>query len=606
MGNCVSNTDKSRKNHSLEQIPEIHYLNRLTGKVHYITNRKTTRINLKPVTKFPFDSAIGYLSEKQKIFIVGGSRKLEFLSLAYVIDLKLFTVQTINSLPVPSKEGQVHQLGEWVYYVGALRKDGSELVTAPIIRYSLKQEFWQEIMEPEGEVEKFKFNSLIHFGSCLSGNRILIIGGQRRSKLGNLKCNKTIFSFSFENGFLIEAVGKIPMKILRPVIAGGDKHGIVIGGKNPKNNEMSKSCYYFTIKDKNIKFHGLDPLSFPIEENYPPVYNREFAMFISFPMVVIRFRNKINWSVYQLRNKLQKNTVALPNKSIAQSKILSKNEENKKSKLVEKPDPPKSIVSQNDLSAESIIINEKKPSRLFTEDKMRTLSIISSIESDDKDISVSFNSNTKSKPSISKLQGNSKPSLKISTQNLKVLDLSFKRRSTYNDNDIYKSLNLDIQVPNGGGPLIRKELTIQPKFKSKYNLIISTEDDQILSETKIRAPMSERSRRNSSPLKFTLPRKISPPLVLQNPLVPLYSSSSSSSSDSSSSSILEELNEPKKNNAEASFKSSAKDSIRARNSLKNTENEEHQPVEEYLRIKTLSSGSSKISNCRSLSDLSSC
>ena len=128
----------------------------------------------------------------------------------------------------------------------------------------------------------------MNFGSCLMGKKIIIVGGQRINKEGILKSSKMIFSLSLENDFTIKLEGKMPIKLIKPVIASGEFHGIIIGGKSPKTDQYNKACFYINIKDQVLSVHLIDSLNFDIKENYPPVYSREYVLFISFPMVAIR------------------------------------------------------------------------------------------------------------------------------------------------------------------------------------------------------------------------------------------------------------------------------------------------------------------------------
>ena len=300
MGPCSSKTRESVKHSSfIKDIPDIYYLNRAKGKIiHH--NSKVIKKNSLKNWKFSTESAVGYISRKT-LLIVGGSLNSELNSNAATIDLATGTIKRVSDLPIPCKEGQIHVVKEWIYYIGAIQHAQGHFCPAPILRFNREKETWEEVKISEKEGDRFKLASLINFGSCLMGKKIIIIGGQKISKLGNLKANKIIYSLSIENDFVIKAEGSLPIKLIKPVIASGDRHGIITGGKIPKTGQINQACYYLNMKSQVLSTHLIDPLTFNIEENYPPIYTGNYALFISFPNIAIRYRDKYNWVVFKMK-----------------------------------------------------------------------------------------------------------------------------------------------------------------------------------------------------------------------------------------------------------------------------------------------------------------
>ena len=183
MGPCSSKTRESVKHSSfIKDIPDIYYLNRAKGKIiHH--NSKVIKKNSLKNWKFSTESAVGYISRKT-LLIVGGSLNSELNSNAATIDLATGTIKRVSDLPIPCKEGQIHVVKEWIYYIGAIQHAQGHFCPAPILRFNREKETWEEVKISEKEGDRFKLASLINFGSCLMGKKIIIIGGQKISKLG--------------------------------------------------------------------------------------------------------------------------------------------------------------------------------------------------------------------------------------------------------------------------------------------------------------------------------------------------------------------------------------------------------------------------------------
>ncbi|OMJ92577.1 hypothetical protein SteCoe_4586 [Stentor coeruleus] len=286
-------------------VPELIYFNRTKGKVLTVANKKIEKVAFEGQFFYSPESAVATLTGK-RIMVVGGVLGDNFSSAASMIWLRNKEVEVLSELPIPCKEGQLHEIGEWIYYIGALQNGPNKILPAPILRYSHSQGLWQEIKQSESENDLFQFSSLMQYGSCVVNKRILIFGGMRVFGIGMVKYSKKILSIKFNDGVCIREEGKLPIKIVNPLVAAGEKHGILIGGANGETGEPNKSCFYFIFKGEALEVHSIDSLSIPISEKYPPVYTKNYAMFILYPNVAIRFREMPKWFVCQIKNKIKK------------------------------------------------------------------------------------------------------------------------------------------------------------------------------------------------------------------------------------------------------------------------------------------------------------
>jgi hypothetical protein len=174
---------------------------------------------------------------------------------------------------------------------------------APVIKYNLKTNTWHEISEINDLTCPVR--SLINFGSCFLGKEIMIVGGEVVDN-GEVKDNKEIFVVSLEKGLECRALGKFPDALAFPVLAAGEKHGIVLGGVNLKTRAPSRKGFYVLLKDGKVEVHLLDKVAVDVLESYPPVYTKDYALFISYPNVVVRFKSQTQWTTFSLKSNKSK------------------------------------------------------------------------------------------------------------------------------------------------------------------------------------------------------------------------------------------------------------------------------------------------------------
>jgi hypothetical protein len=301
MGNCTSKPNSSEINPK-GGIPDFIYLSRSKGKLLLIKSNKVQKLSLPSSLFYSKDSAISLLS-KQRLILIGGTFNSSLISTCSIFSLSTKEVKIMPEVPFQCKGGQIHEIGEWIYYLGGQTSENNELVQASIARLSQKQNIWQEIKEPQRTSSTFKFSSLMNFGSCVMDKKIFIFGGKRFNKLGNLKASDLILSLTVDQGFLLKTEAKMPFKVCSPLVASGDKHGIVVGGTDPKDGSFNKACFYVVLKDNVLKPRLIEPLNMEFKESYPPLYTQDYSVFVSYPNVAVRFKDKNFWKTFHIKPK---------------------------------------------------------------------------------------------------------------------------------------------------------------------------------------------------------------------------------------------------------------------------------------------------------------
>lgn len=290
-------------------FPEFYYLSRAEGKLLRITKDSTSEVILKTTYKLPQESALLYMNDNE-ILSVGGSVKSSLVSLVLFISAPSQKALELPSLPTASKHGQLHEIGDWIYYIGGITYKNSSPQQMPLMRFNKDQMLWQDL----GRIgEQYKFNQIVNMGTCAVGNKILLVGGQRINTKGLLKNSKKIYSIDVSREFEVELEGKLPIKVLKPTIATGLKHGIIAGGVNPKTSQPNKLCFSFMIKNEILNINPIQELNFELAEYYPGLYSRGFAMFVSFPNLAIRMKHLKNWIGYKITGKTSRQLLEFPN-----------------------------------------------------------------------------------------------------------------------------------------------------------------------------------------------------------------------------------------------------------------------------------------------------
>ena len=289
----ISNTE------DLSNFPEFFYLDRQKASLYYITKSQTTEFLLKSHFNLPLDSALTILPNGL-VISVGGLIKQSLVKLVYTVDLQTKVVSELPELPIACKLGQLHALGDYIYYIGGVKNGKSDMEQAPMMRFNYRLSLWEDLWRYG---EQFQFDRIVNMGTCAFGNKILLIGGQRITSTGNLRNNKKIYSIAVEEDFKVKLESKIPFKVLRPSIANGRKNAVVAGGTNPKTGTPSRGSFLIITQGDGLKIVKFADLSFDLKENYPAIYEQDTAIFISRPFIAVRVKKINNWIGFEISGK---------------------------------------------------------------------------------------------------------------------------------------------------------------------------------------------------------------------------------------------------------------------------------------------------------------
>ena len=312
---------------TLAYFPDFYYYDRISGKVLSITKSSSTEVILKVNFSFPQECAIGHLKDKS-IMLVGGTIESVMVPVVALIYPSSTRAYELPHLPIPCKNGQIHEIGEWIYYIGGEAMGHKGLTQAPLMRFSFKLRLWQDLLKIS---EQFRFNRIVNMGTCVMENKLLLVGGQRKNKSGELKNSKKIYSIAVENDFKLELEAKLPIKIVRPSIATGLKHGIIAGGINTKTNLPNRCCFYIIVKDQIYNVYQMEDLSFDLTETYPTFYQKDYVMFISYPNLALRVKHVSNWIEYAITGK---NTRTM-NKIKIEKTAINESQTSEESEMIE-------------------------------------------------------------------------------------------------------------------------------------------------------------------------------------------------------------------------------------------------------------------------------
>lgn len=294
-----SEEQKASPIEDLAEFQDFHYFNRNTGQLLLITKDSAIEIDLKSEVIFPQESAVGYLAFKD-IIAVGGVLNSNLTDSVFLISPSTQEVKKVAQLPKPCKQGQVHGYKNWVYYIGGLCEGENGLTQASLMRYNITQNLWQDLFRYG---QDYKFNKIVNMGTCILGNKLLLVGGQRINSHKTLAGNKKIYSIDIERGFKVQIEGKLPQKILRPAMAAGSKQGIITGGISLNSNTLNRKSFRIGIKDDICSIVPIDDIGIDLFELYPSYYCSKYAIFISFPNVAIRMKSLTYWLGYQVTGK---------------------------------------------------------------------------------------------------------------------------------------------------------------------------------------------------------------------------------------------------------------------------------------------------------------
>lgn len=296
MGAGNYKSEKSSKQLPME-LPDLLYFNRKKGVIIKSSGRNL--IKIKPNIKFFYaeDSAIGHLVG-QRLIIIGGSYNSRPRSLVTMIYIGNCKIESLRDIPEPSTNGWIHEISNWVYYIGGQTIKNNKTVQTSLYRYHQTLKYWEEFTANEEFNNLYK--SLCNYGSCLFNKKILIFGGQVQV-LDTLSSNTKVFFIDTEQ-YSINHETIFNFEVIHPIIASGGKHALLVGGKNPADEMPNKHTLYFSLKENGLNIEKLDKINSEVIERYPPVYQQKYAFFVYFPNILVRFRNKTVWNEISLKS----------------------------------------------------------------------------------------------------------------------------------------------------------------------------------------------------------------------------------------------------------------------------------------------------------------
>lgn len=283
----------------LADFPTFYYFERSEGNLYLISKSSILKYPIKTAFPFPQDSAISYLSTKC-ILLVGGFTNNAISDLVLSISIDDKKVYQHSSLILPCKFGQLHEFNNWVYYVGSFQNGLKGLEPAPLMRFNLKADKWENL-KVHGDEQNF--GKFFNMGSCVLGNKLLLVGGQRANSKGEVKNSKKVYSIAVNEGFKMKCEGKLPVKILRTNIAAGGKNAIVSGGVCSKSLKPSRSSFVIINEGDSYTIKKILDVGIDLTERYPATYNSDIALFISFPCIAVKIKRKQAWLGYRIVGK---------------------------------------------------------------------------------------------------------------------------------------------------------------------------------------------------------------------------------------------------------------------------------------------------------------
>ena len=283
----------------LAYFPEFFYFDRAKGSILQINKDRVVETILKSSFNFPSESAITLLSNGN-FLSVGGVIKNSLVRTFFSIDIQSKVISELPNLPLPCKLGQLHLIGDWVYYIGGIRNAIEHLEQAPLLRFSPSLGKWEDLWRYG---EQFQFDKIINMGTCALGNKLFLVGGQKISSSGLIKNNKKIYSISVEDSFKVQVEGKIPFKVLNPVIANGRKNAVVTGGTKPKSLGPNRGSFFIIAQNDGVKIIKISDIGIDLNEKYPGIYDKDTAIFVSRPYVVIRTKKVNRWIGFEFNGK---------------------------------------------------------------------------------------------------------------------------------------------------------------------------------------------------------------------------------------------------------------------------------------------------------------
>ncbi|OMJ70818.1 hypothetical protein SteCoe_31118 [Stentor coeruleus] len=314
MGNCNPTSVKPDK--SSTGNPSIYYLNRGEALALYVTQKNIQKSRFSNKKSFCEDSSIGCMSDSSIIIAGGTNRKGKLVKTAYFIDLESLKITKLASLPVHSKLGSLLAYKNSFFYAGGIIENDGRIISherfkgAPMMKYNFKENFWEIILHQDKFFNdshkvggsEFSLGGILYPGTFILKSKIYYYAGKMIYPFESP--NNNVYSIdisSEEYVFKIEPF-TFPLLLLNPVSSSNDKRAFIFGGISLAS-EPSNSCFIFNTRKGfvEMKTHFLSN-----NENYPPKFNNDYIIAVSFPHFAVRFKNSSCWLHFNATSDLKK------------------------------------------------------------------------------------------------------------------------------------------------------------------------------------------------------------------------------------------------------------------------------------------------------------
>ncbi|OMJ67858.1 hypothetical protein SteCoe_34866 [Stentor coeruleus] len=303
MGNC--NPISIKPDRSSIDNTSIYYLNRAEALALYVTQKNIQKTRFSNKKYFYKDSAIGYVSDSSIIIAGGTNRKGKLSKTTYFIDLESLKITKLAPLPIPSKLGSLLLDRNSIFYAGGIIENNEKITGcepfkgAPLMKYNFKENFWEIIVhqnqfsndDHKVEGSDFSLGVILYPGTFILHSKIYYYAGKI---IYPFECpNNNVYSIDINTEEYVLKIEPFtfPLLLINPVSSSNDRRAFIYGGTSLAF-EPSNSCYIFNTRKGFIetKTHFLCN-----NENYPPKFNNDYIIALSFPHFAVRFKNSSGW-----------------------------------------------------------------------------------------------------------------------------------------------------------------------------------------------------------------------------------------------------------------------------------------------------------------------
>lgn len=293
----------------LAHFPNFYYFERTEAILYKISKDSLIKDKIKANFPIPRDSAMAYLST-QAILLVGGVTNNTLSNLVLSLSIVDKKLNKHCCLSVPSTFGQLHEYNNWIYYVGSFFYNDGKLEQSPLMRFCMKTDKWENL-KIQGDEQGF--SRILNMGTCVLGNKLLLVGGQMVNGEGKLRSSKNVYSVNFNDEFKMKCEGKLPCKIIRSNIAAGNRHAIISGGVYLKTNKPNRLSFLISWNGIDYTIERILDVGIDLTERYPATYDNDTTLFISFPNIAVKSMKHQGWFAYRIIGKDQREMLKIEN-----------------------------------------------------------------------------------------------------------------------------------------------------------------------------------------------------------------------------------------------------------------------------------------------------